>query len=95
MSVNTALPNEVTRPTFPWHERGIVSYGVPFPELATAHIQRLGKTRVFALVSESLARNTKHLDRLQASLGGKLAGPNVGFKSHTPWDDVLKLAEEV
>lgn len=86
---------ETTRPTFPWRKRGLVSYGLPFPHLVATHVERLGKQRVFAVVSGSLAKDTDCLSRLEAALGSKLVGRNIGFPSHTPWDQVLALAEEM
>ncbi|RVX71865.1 hypothetical protein B0A52_04264 [Exophiala mesophila] len=55
----------------------------------------MGKTKVFAVVSGSLAKHTDCLTRLKDALGDKLVGTNIGFPSHTPWTHVLKLAEEV
>ncbi len=87
--------HETTRPTFPWRKRGLVSYGLPFAELVALHVERLGKQRVFAVVSGSLAKNTQCLSQLEAALGSKLVGKNVGFPSHTPWTHVLALAKEM
>jgi hypothetical protein len=86
---------ETTRPTFPWRKRGLVSYGLPFPELVARHVERFGKQHVFAVVSGSLARNTSCVTRLEEALGSKLVGTNIGFPSHTPWTQVLALAKEM
>ncbi|RFU30223.1 hypothetical protein B7463_g6112, partial [Scytalidium lignicola] len=86
---------EITRPTFPWRKRGLVSYGLPFLELVVTHVQRLGKQRVFALVSGSLEENTNCLWRLEQVLGPKLVGSRVGFPGHTLWDQVLALAKQI
>ncbi|OQV05525.1 hypothetical protein CLAIMM_10252 [Cladophialophora immunda] len=88
-------PQETTRPTFPWRKRGLVSSGLPFPELVSRHVERLGKQRVFAVVSGSLAEHTDCVARLEHALGSRLAGKNVGFPSHTPWTHVLALAKEI
>ncbi len=89
------LPGEVTRPSFPWRtERGLVSYGLSFHKLAAAHVERFGKTRVFAVVSASLAKNTDMLQLLKRALGDKLVRVHIGVKSHTPWDDVWTLVLE-
>lgn len=86
---------ETTRPTFPWRNRGLVSYGLPFPQLVATHVERLEKQRVFALISGSLAKHTDVVSRLEAVLGSKLVAKHVGFPSHTPWDHVLNLAKEM
>jgi alcohol dehydrogenase class IV len=90
-----ASSSATTRPTFPWRPRGLVSYGLPFPELVASHIERLNKQRVFACFSGSLANNTDCVSRLESTLGDKIVGKNIGFPSHTPWTDVLTLAQEI
>lgn len=94
MAATSAL-HETTTPTFPWRKRGVVSYGLPFPELVSRHVARLGKRRVFGLFSGSLAANTDCVVRLEAALGSMLVAKRVGFPSHTPWDQVLLLAKEM
>ncbi|TAQ87443.1 hypothetical protein B7494_g4226 [Chlorociboria aeruginascens] len=95
MATPKSLPGEITRPSFPWREeRGLVSYGLPFSELASAHVERFGKTRIFAVVSASLAKNTDLLQSLKTVLGEKIVGVHLGVKSHTPWDDVWALVVE-
>ncbi|KAH8810642.1 putative Fe-containing alcohol dehydrogenase [Xylogone sp. PMI_703] len=86
---------EVTRPTFPWRKGGLVSYGLPFPELVAKHVQRLEKERVFAVISASLEKSTGSLSKLVEALGSKLVGSRVGFPSHTPWNQVLALAQQI
>jgi hypothetical protein len=88
-------PREITRPTFPWRDRGLVSYGLPFPELVAKHTETLGKQRVFALISGSLAKNTDSFSRLKTALGMKLVAEHIGFPSHVPWDHLLELAKEM
>jgi hypothetical protein len=90
-----SLPGVVTRPTYPWRKRGLVSYGAPFFKLAAAHVERLHKQRVFVVVSGSLARSTEHYNDLRASLGSKLVREHIGFRPHVPWGDVFVLAKEV
>ncbi|EXJ66854.1 uncharacterized protein A1O5_10049 [Cladophialophora psammophila CBS 110553] len=86
---------ETTRSAFSWRKRGLVSYGVPFPQLVATHVERLGKLRVYTLVSWSLARNTDTVSRLKEALGPKLVGERIGFPSHVPWNDLLRLAQEI
>jgi len=96
MSATDLLPNEITCPCFPWRQdRCLLSYGLPFSELVEAHVNRLHRSRVFAVVSGSLARNTDHFERLKDALGGKLVGEHIGFPSHVPWNEILKLVKEV
>lgn len=95
MSNPALLPGEETRPSFAWRkERGLVSYGLPFHELAATHIERFNKTRVFAVISASLTKNTDLLQVLRTALGDKLVGVHIGVKSHTPWNDVWTLVNE-
>ena len=55
----------------------------------------MAKKSVFVVVSGSLAKHTDCVTRLKDALGDKLVGMNVGFPSHTPWTQVLKLADEM
>ncbi|GAM35137.1 Fe-containing alcohol dehydrogenase [Talaromyces pinophilus] len=90
------LPNEVTRPMFPWRPaKGLVSYGCAFTELLHANLTRMRKERVFVVVSKSLAENTNELNRLKECLGTKLVGVKIGFPSHPPFEDVLKLSGDI
>lgn len=90
------LPNEVTRPMFPWRPaKGLVSYGCAFTELLHANLTRMRKERVFVVVSKSLAENTNELNRLKECLGTKLVGVKIGFPSHPPFEDVLKLSGDM
>lgn len=98
MDSSSAVPSPgkgTTRRTFPWRARGLVSSGLPFPELVLQHVQRMAKKRVFVVVSGSLAKHTDCVTSLKEALGDMLVGMNVGFPSHTPWTQVLKLAEEM
>ncbi|KEF56407.1 uncharacterized protein A1O9_07988 [Exophiala aquamarina CBS 119918] len=90
-----SMSEETTRPTFPWRKRGLVSYGLPFPELVSRHVNRLHKERVFIVVSGSLAQHTDCLSRLEKALGSKIVAKQIGFPSHTPWTHVLELAREI
>lgn len=94
-SLAISLGKETISPTFPWRARGLVSSGLPFPELVSRHVERMAKKRVFIVVSGSLVKHTDCVTRLEDALGDKLVGMNVGFPSHTPWTRVLKLAEEM
>ena len=88
-------PREITRPTFPWRKRGLVSYGLPFPELVATHVERLRARRVFALISGSLTKNTDSVSRLEKALASKLIAKQIGFPSHVPWDHLLALAKKM
>lgn len=93
--MSISMSEETTRPTFPWGKRGLVSYGLPLPELVSRHVERLHKERVFVVMSGSLAKHTDCLSRLEKALGPRVVGKQVGFPSHTPWIHVLELASEM
>lgn len=90
------LPNEVTRPMFPWRPaKGLLSYGCAFTELLHTNLTRMRKERVFVVVSKSLAESTNELNILKECLGTRLVGVQIGFPSHPPFEDVLKLSGDM
>ncbi len=53
-----------------------VVFGKPAAEAITAQVHRLGATRVFLMVSNSLNRNTDEIDKVRRALG-----PSAHIKS--------------
>jgi hypothetical protein len=90
-----AIPGEITHASYRWRpEIGLVSYGAPFDVLAKAHIERLGGTRVLIIVSGSLARNTKEVEKLEETLSGLVVAKRVGMKPHSDWQEILDVTEQ-
>lgn len=89
--------SETLRPAFAGRDRPLLSYGVPFPAAAARHVtDTFSASRVYVIISGSLAKNTDALDRLKASLGPeKVVGVRRGMKSHTLWSEVLEIVHEV
>jgi hypothetical protein len=91
----SVIPGEITHPSYKWRpEIGLVSYGAPFDVLAKAHIERLGGTRVLIIVSGSLAKNTKEVEKLEETLSGLVVAKRVGMKPHSDWQEILDVTEQ-
>ena len=61
-----------------------VVFGKPAAEAVADQVQRLGATRVFLMVSNSLNRNTDEIDRVRRGLGNRCAGTFDRMPPHTP-----------
>ncbi|KJR87561.1 Fe-containing alcohol dehydrogenase [Sporothrix schenckii 1099-18] len=75
-----------------------VAYGRPYDELCAKHVRETFKaSRVYIVVSKSLAANTDRLDRLVAALQKSniaVVGVRKGITPHTPWTEILSIAAE-
>jgi maleylacetate reductase len=70
-----------------------VVFGKPAAEAVADAAGRLGATRVFLMVSASLARNTDEIAKIRAALGNRCAGVWDGMPPHTPRASVIAAAE--
>ncbi len=70
-----------------------VVFGKPAAEAVAEEARRLGATRVFLMVSQSLNRNTEEVAKLKAALGNRCAGVWDGMPPHTPRAAVIKATE--
>jgi maleylacetate reductase len=61
-----------------------VIFGKPAAEAVAGQVHRLGATRVFLMVSNSLNRNTDEIDRVRSALGNRCAGSFDRMPAHTP-----------
>ncbi|KAL1887600.1 hypothetical protein Sste5346_010101 [Sporothrix stenoceras] len=75
-----------------------VAYGRPNEELCAKHVRYTFKaSRVYVVVSKTLAATTDRLDRLVASLKKSdisVVGVRKGITPHTPWTEILSITEE-
>jgi alcohol dehydrogenase class IV len=86
---------ETYRKAFPSSEIPHISYGLPFPETCSKHVQdTLKASRVYIIASKSLSTNTDALKRLEIALDGKIVGRRIGMKPHTLWSECLEVIEE-
>lgn len=86
---------EVTEPAYAWRQNtGFVSYGLPFNELAKKHAARLGARRILLIVSSTLARTTKEVEKLENSLDGLVVAKRVGMKPHSDGQDILDVLDQ-
>ena len=60
-----------------------VVFGWPAAETIAAQVDRLGKTRVFLMVSNSLNRKTDEIDKVRRALGRRCAGSFDQMPAHT------------
>ena len=86
---------EVSRPAFPLPDAPLVSYGRPFAELCRKHVGETFKvSRIYVLVSRTLASETPALEQLQDALGEKIVGIRYGMKPHTLFSECYEVIEE-
>jgi maleylacetate reductase len=70
-----------------------VVFGKPAAETIAAQVHRLGTTRVFLMVSNSLNRNTDEIDKIRRALGNRCAGTFDRMPAHTPRAAVIEATE--
>lgn len=86
---------EITEPAYVWRQdTGLVSYGLPFNELAKKHVARLGASRILLIVSGTLARTTKEVEKLETSLSGLVVAKKVGMKPHSDGQEILDVMDQ-
>lgn len=72
-----------------------VSYGLPFPEAAKKHVERLGRSKVYIICSGTLSRTTDALQRLIKGLGeDNVAGVRKGMTPHSLWSEILEVTAD-
>ena len=69
-----------------------VVFGRPAAEVLPEEFERLGVSRGYLLVSESLRRNTSVVADIERALGAGVAGVYSGMPPHTPRDAVIEAA---
>lgn len=90
------IEQETCRRVWPEWELPLVSYGLAYPEACAKHVKDLKASRVYVIVSNSLAKNGDNLQRLERALGeGNIAGVRVGMKPHTLYSEVIEIANEL
>ena len=95
MQVKMSNPQEVSRPAFALPGSPTVSYGLPFAELCRKYVaETYNVSRVFVLVSRTLANKTPALKQLQDALGERIIGTRVGMTPHTLFSECLEVLHE-
>lgn len=70
-----------------------VVFGQPAADAVAVQAQRLGATRVFLMVSNSLNRNTGEVERVRRALGNRCSGTFDRMPPHTPRAAVLQATD--
>jgi maleylacetate reductase len=70
-----------------------VLFGTPAAEAVAAQAERLGASRVFLMVSNSLNRNTDEIDKVRRALGNRWADTFDRMPPHTPRSAVISATE--
>jgi hypothetical protein len=70
-----------------------VVFGKPAAEAVAAQVDRLGKSHVFLMVSNSLNRKTDEIDNVRRALGNRCAGTFDEMPAHTPRAAVIEATE--
>ncbi|KAI1314191.1 hypothetical protein F5Y03DRAFT_336372 [Xylaria venustula] len=92
---------EVFGPSYPDLEPAqrphtLVSHGLPYEQACKKHVDGfLNASRVYIIASKSLSQQTRCLAKLEAALGEKHAGTWIGVKSHSPYDDLVEILQDV
>ncbi|KAF7300538.1 Fe-containing alcohol dehydrogenase [Mycena chlorophos] len=72
-----------------------ISYGLPFHQAVAKHVEStFHASRVYVMVSRTLATGSTALQDLKDALGDKLVGVKMGLKAHTSWNDLLEMTLE-
>jgi maleylacetate reductase len=70
-----------------------VRFGIPAAEAVAEQASRSGAERVFLMVSGTLSRTTKEIERIRGSLGNRCAGVFDRMPAHSPRHAVIAAAE--
>jgi maleylacetate reductase len=70
-----------------------VLFGTPAAEAVAAQAKRLGASRVFLMVSNSLNRHTHEIEKVRRALGNRWAGTFDGMPPHTPRSAVISASD--
>lgn len=93
------MAQEIVERFNPSQDFPIITYGLPYPEILAQQLSTtLRCSRPFIIVSNSLAKKTDALERLNTSLNSgdvKIAGIREGMRPHTYYSEVLEVASEV
>ncbi len=69
-----------------------ILFGTPWQDALKKETERIGASRVFAVVSSSLLKATPIAAALQDAIGNRYAGLAHGIRAHSPRDDVARVA---
>ena len=90
------MEQETCRSVWPQWELPLVSYGLDYPVACAKHVKDLKASRVYIIVSGSLAGSGDYLQRLEGALGEEtIAGVRVGMKPHTLYSEVIEIARDL
>jgi maleylacetate reductase len=70
-----------------------VRFGIPAAEAVAEQASRLGAERVFLMVSGTLNRATREIERIRRTLGNRCAGVFDRMPAHSPRQAVIAAAE--
>ncbi|KAK5090924.1 hypothetical protein LTR05_001102 [Lithohypha guttulata] len=90
---------ETLSPAFEDRPIPYIAYGARFPTLTANQLtQTLAANRVFIIAGKALSENTPALTRLKSAIENqtsvKVVGVHIGIAPHTPWDQVVAIANE-
>lgn len=73
----------------------LISYGLPAAQACYYHSNStLGSTRVYLLLSKSLASTTEIHEQFQRVFGEQILGVREGMKPHTLWSEVVEVIND-
>lgn len=92
---NEFFGSETFQPAYEGRDIPGLSYGLRFEEACAKHTKRLDVSRVYLLVSKSLATKTDTLQRLKHALQDRIIGVRVGIGAHTPIAECVEMINEL
>lgn len=76
---------------FPMMDR--IIFGRPAAQALSEEVERLGKRRVFLMVSHTLNSKTSEIEKMRSALGGRFAGLFDKIPQHTSRQGAVAAAE--
>ena len=87
----------IRRRVWPEWELPLVSRDLPFPDACAEYVtQDLGASRVYIIISKSLAGKGDYLQRLRSAIGeANIIGVRMRMKPHTMYSEVIEIAKDL
>ncbi|KAI2464774.1 Dehydroquinate synthase-like protein [Annulohypoxylon bovei var. microspora] len=90
-----AAPGETYVKAFLQQPKPYISYGLTFEKACAHHAEKtFHASRIYVVVSRSISK-TEAFTTLKNALGDKIIGIRYGMLPHTPWEDVLDVANDL
>lgn len=90
------IHDEICEQAFLDHPEPRISYGLPYVDACSQHVESdYDASKIYLIVSRSLATGSDALKTLEKALEGRVAGVRVGMSQHTLMSECLEIMEDV